>query len=104
MAILRVLLSRWLLSLVGAAILAALAWEFGPLLPALESWVPRLGIALGLLLVWAVANLLLDLRRRRRERVLEAGVTDGAAVARADDGASGRGRRWASGWRRRWPC
>jgi type VI secretion system protein ImpL len=89
MIVVRFLLSRWSLSFVGVAILSALVWFFGPLLETLEGWIPRLAIALVLLAIWAATNLLLDLRRRRRERTLEEGVTEGmAAAARADESAS----------------
>ena len=37
MAFLRLLVSRWVLSLFGTALLAGLVWVFGPLLPALEA-------------------------------------------------------------------
>ena len=75
MKILRVLLSRWVVSFVGVALLALLVWLFGPLLAAFEPWLPRLLIVLALLTVWAVTNLLLDWRRRGRQRTLEAGLT-----------------------------
>jgi type VI secretion system protein ImpL len=86
MKVLRILTSRWVLSFVGVAILAVLVWLFGPLLDFLEGWVPRLAIVVGLLLVWAISNLLLDLLRRRREQKLERGVAESAAES-ADDGA-----------------
>ena len=86
MKALRFLLSRWVLSFVGIAILAALAWLFGPLIPAFESWVPRLAVVVGLLLVWATSNLLLDLLHRRREQKLESGVAE-KTPEKADDGA-----------------
>ncbi|MBV8187051.1 MAG: type VI secretion system membrane subunit TssM, partial [Alphaproteobacteria bacterium] len=85
-AVLRILLSRWVLSFVGVAILAVLVWLFGPLVPFLEGWVAQLAVVLALLLAWAVTNLVLDLLHRRREQKLEKGVTDGAAAS-ADDGA-----------------
>jgi type VI secretion system protein ImpL len=84
-AVLRFLASRWVLSFVGVAILAVLVWVFGPLLEALEGWVPRLAIVLGLVLVWALTNLVLDLMRRQREQKLEKGVAESAAEA-PDDG------------------
>ena len=86
MAVLRILTSRWVLSFVGVAILAVLVWLFGPLVDFLEGWVGRLAIVLGLLLVWAVTNLLLDLLHQRREQNLEKGVAENAAAS-ADDGA-----------------
>lgn len=86
-AVLGVLASRWLLSFVGTAILALLAWFFAPLVPVLEGWLPRLAIVLALLAVWLVANLVMELASRRRERTLEASVesigddTDAEAAA-----------------------
>jgi len=70
MQALRFLLSRWVLSFVGIAILAVLVWLFGPLIPSFESWVPRLAVVIGLLLTWATSNLSLDLLHRRREQKL----------------------------------
>ena len=46
MQALRFLLSRWVLSFVGIAILAVLVWLFGPLIPSFESWVPRLAVVI----------------------------------------------------------
>ena len=86
MQALRFLLSRWVLSFVGIAILALLVWLFGPLLPSFESWVPRLAVVVGLLLTWATSNLLLDLLHRRREQKLESGVAE-KTPEKADDGA-----------------
>jgi type VI secretion system protein ImpL len=85
MQALRFLLSRWVLSFVGIAILAALVWLFGPLLPSFEDWVPRLSVVIGLLLVWATSNLSLDLFHRRREQKLESGVAE-KTPAKVDDG------------------
>ncbi len=76
MKALRLLASRWVLSFVGVAIVALLVWFFGPLLPSLEGWMARLAVVLGLLVVWAAANLVLDIARRRREQKLERGVTE----------------------------
>ncbi len=78
-AVLRVLLSRWTLSFVGVALLALLVWLFGPLLPPLEGWLPRLLVMAVLLAVWAAANAVLDARRRRRDRTLVAGLTTTSA-------------------------
>ena len=87
MGVIGVLLSRWVLSFVGIVLLALLVWVFGPLLDMLESWLPRLVLVLLLLLGWAGANLLLDRRRRGRERALEEGVT-GPTPARGETGAA----------------
>ena len=85
MQALQFLLSRWVLSFVGIAILAVLVWLFGPLIPSFEGWVPRLAVVIGLLLIWATSNLSLDLLRRRREQKLESGVAE-KAPEKADDG------------------
>ncbi|MGZ5904563.1 MAG: type VI secretion system membrane subunit TssM [Reyranella sp.] len=85
MQALRFLLSRWVLSFVGIAILAVLVWLFGPLIPSFESWVPRLAVVIGLLLTWATSNLSLDLLHRRREQKLESGVAE-KVPEKADDG------------------
>ncbi len=88
MGVIGVLLSRWALSFVGIVLLALLVWVFGPLLDMLEAWPPRLVIVLLLLLTWAGVNLLLDLRRRRREQALEAGVAAGTAPERGESGSA----------------
>jgi type VI secretion system protein ImpL len=85
-AFLRFLLSRWVLSFVGVAILAVLVWLFGPLVEFLEGWVARLAVVLALLIIWAGTNLILDLLHRRREQRLEKGVTETVAES-ADDSA-----------------
>jgi type VI secretion system protein ImpL len=95
-AVLRFLGSRWFLSFVGIALLAALVWYFGPFLVWLEDWVPRAGVVAGMLLVWAGANLWLDRRRRKREAALVKGVTevpvDPTAIASAEEAAAMRER------------
>ena len=48
---------------------------FGPLLPQLEDLTIRLALTAVILLVWAVANLLLELRRRGRDAALTTGLT-----------------------------
>jgi type VI secretion system protein ImpL len=67
--------SRWFISLIGTAILAGLAWYFGPLLPQLEDVVIRIALIVTMLLIWAGANLLLDMQRRLRDLALAKGVT-----------------------------
>ena len=68
------MLSRWMLSFVGVALLAMLVWLFGPLLTPFEGWLPRLLVVAVLLAAWAGTNFLLDARRRRRDRTLTAGL------------------------------
>jgi type VI secretion system protein ImpL len=75
---------RWASSLLGVSVLSALLWTFGPYLAPLQgSWV-RLGLIVAIVALWAGVNFLLDLRRRRREAALTAGVAAGPeAGARA---------------------
>ena len=70
----RVLLSRWVQTLFGTVLLAAVMWWFGPLLPGFEGWVPRLLAIQSMLLIWVVANTLIDMRRRSRETTLAQGL------------------------------
>jgi type VI secretion system protein ImpL len=78
MAFLRFLVSRWMLTLIGTAALAAMVWVFGPLVDALEPPVPRALVIALMALVWVALNLLLDLQRRKRDTVLTRGVAAGA--------------------------
>ena len=84
--------SRWFLSFVGTALLAVLLWLFGPLWSALEGWGIRLALVVLMLSISAGVNLLLDMRRRRREAALTAGVAhappDLGAVAAAEEAAA----------------
>jgi len=73
------LLSRWPVSLLGTALMAGLAWVFGPLWPVLEPVLPRVIAVQALLVAWAVANALLDWRRRARDAALGAGLSAAAA-------------------------
>jgi type VI secretion system protein ImpL len=83
---------RWLVSLVGTTLLALLLWVFGPFVAALEGWGVRLALVALLLALWAVGNLLLDIRRSRRDAALQEGVTetatDPAAAAAAEEAAA----------------
>lgn len=87
--VLQVLLSRWALSLCGVVILSLMVWFLGDLITLLEGWIARLAVILALLVIWAAANLGIDLIRRRRDRNLASGVSgavrdDGAAQEEAD--------------------
>ncbi|MBV8870447.1 MAG: type VI secretion system membrane subunit TssM, partial [Acetobacteraceae bacterium] len=88
------LLSRWVLSLVGVALLAAILWFLGPLLTVLAPIAVRAGIILLMLLAWAGANLLIDQRRRARDAALAEGVADAdpGAAASAEEVAALRER------------
>jgi type VI secretion system protein ImpL len=92
--VLALLLSRWVLSLVGTALLAAILWFLGPLLAALAPVAVRAGIIVVMLLAWAGANLLIDQRRRAREAALAKGVAeaDPGAAASAEEVAALRER------------
>jgi type VI secretion system protein ImpL len=72
------LLSRWLIGLLGTLLLIALVWVFGPLLPQLQDWPLRVAVVVVMLLFWAVTSLLLELRRRTRDTALARGITSGA--------------------------
>jgi len=95
-SVLRFLGSRWFLSFVGVALLAALVWFLGPLLGFLESWIVRLAVILAMLLVWLGVNLLIDARRRKQEKALTEGVAaappDPTAQASAEETAALRER------------
>ncbi len=73
------LLSRWTLSLVGAALLAAMLWVFGPLWPPLEPVLPRILAVQTVLVAWALGNALVEWRRRTRAAVLGAGLSEATA-------------------------
>jgi type VI secretion system protein ImpL len=73
------LLSRWLLSFIGVAILAALVWIFGPLLAAFAAVLPRALVIVLLLLLWGGINYLISWRRGRADRQLAEGVTEAVA-------------------------
>lgn len=79
-SLIRFLGSRWFLSAIGAVLLALLVWFFGPLLTFLEGIVIRAVIVLAIIVIWLVANLWIDHRRRQRDAALEKGVAAGAAV------------------------
>jgi type VI secretion system protein ImpL len=72
------LLSRWTISLLGTLLLAALVWVFGPLLPALQEPTLRVVLVVVMLLIWAVANMAVELLRRGRETALASGLTSSA--------------------------
>ncbi len=81
MILFRFLLSRWFLTLIGTALIGGVIWYFGPLLPEFEEDWRRVAVIAGLGVVWLLSNLLLDARRRRRDRVLMVGITKAAPAA-----------------------
>ncbi len=93
-AILRFLGSRWFLTFLGVVLLALLVWWFGPYLAILEGLIARIAVIAVMLLVWAVANLLLDRRRKRTDAALVEGVAgpepDLAAAASAEEATAMR--------------
>ena len=72
---------RWVVTLVGVQLLCIIVWVLGPLLTELDPWPARLAAIMGLLLLWAAANLLLDLRDARRDAALAQGAAGGEAGA-----------------------
>ena len=69
---------RWIATLVGVQMLCGIVWVLGPLLAPLESQEARFGVLIGIVLIWAVANLLLDWLRSRQENALTQGVAGAA--------------------------
>ena len=81
----RLVLARWLISLIGTLALSGLVWLFGPLLPVMEDTLPRLAVVALMLVLWACINLMIDLSRASRDRALSMGV---AASATAEEAAA----------------
>jgi type VI secretion system protein ImpL len=76
--------SRWFLTFLGVALLAALLWFFGPLLAMFEEVLPRIvGIAV-MLLVWAAVNGFISWRRGRAD----AALAKGAAASTGPDASA----------------
>ena len=73
-AVIAFLTSRWFLTGIGAAVLAALAWFLGPLLSFLEDWPIRLGIVLLIALVWFGLNFWIARRRTQADTALIEGA------------------------------
>ena len=74
-------MSRWLYSLTGVALLCGIVWWVGPLLWWLEDWPPRASIAVTLLIIWAAANLLIEVRHEATEQALTTGLAEDPAAA-----------------------
>ncbi|HTW70241.1 MAG TPA: type VI secretion system membrane subunit TssM [Acetobacteraceae bacterium] len=91
----RFLLSRWLLSFIGVALLSLLLWWFGPFLSFLASWIVRAAVIVVMVLIWAGANFWLDRRRKKNDDALVQGVAaaptvDPTAAASAEEVAAMR--------------
>ncbi|MGH7119646.1 MAG: type VI secretion system membrane subunit TssM [Acetobacteraceae bacterium] len=85
--------ARWLLSAIGAILLAVLVWFFGPLAAPLQPTLVRGVIILVIIAIWLVANLVIDQRRRQRDAALAKAVTaegqvDPAIAATAEEVAA----------------
>lgn len=96
-SIMRFFLSRWFLSFIGVGLLACLVWWFGPLLAFLEDWIARFFVVCMMLLAWLIGNLVLDMRRRGRNRALSVGIAGGPAdlaVAATAAEAEALGEKW----------
>jgi type VI secretion system protein ImpL len=78
---------RWIFSGVGAALLAALVWFFGPLLEFLQDWITRAVVVALIFVTWFLVNFLISWRRRKKETALVQGAAAGPdpAKAAADD-------------------
>ena len=72
---------RWFLSFIGVQLLCGIVWFLGPLAPELEETLPRIAVIAVLAVLWAIGNLVLDVRRLSRERTLTEGVAGGKAEA-----------------------
>ena len=90
--VIAIVTSRWFISFVGTALFAGLVWVFAPLLPEFEEPSIRLAVILAMLLIWGGADLLLDVRRRRRDAALAKGVTASSGTAATEEAAALRDR------------
>jgi type VI secretion system protein ImpL len=71
-----ILTARWFLSAVGAIAFALLIWFLGPFIPFLTGVLARSLCVAIVIVVWLVANLILDIRAARRNAEMIAKVTD----------------------------
>src|SRR5262249_42899138 len=87
--IVSVLTARWLVTLIGAIILALLVWFIGPLIAIadmrpLESDLVRFIVILVILVIWGVANIISLLRAKKANDQLVQGIAQtGAADAKS---------------------
>ncbi len=83
--ILSVLTARWLVTLVGAIILALVVWFIGPLIAVgdvrpLESEIVRLIVVLVILVVWGIWNIISLLRAKKANDQLVQGISQASAA------------------------
>jgi len=76
------LLNRWMASFAGMAVACMLVWYLGPLVPGFDQPLVRVLLILALVVAWAAINGIVSWHRRRRERALASGVTEGTLGAR----------------------
>ena len=85
--ILNAITSRWVLTAFGVVAAGSMVWLFGPLLSAMEGWLPRIA-AMGLMsFIWLGVNAAIDHARRKTDQRLTAGVTRGTPAASPAAGA-----------------
>src|SRR5262245_15645094 len=85
------LTDRWIVSALGALALVLILWFLGPFLPLLIDTLPRVLCVAIVVLVWRIANLLLDIRASRRNAEMIAKVAEpspGRAASAADRDAA----------------
>ncbi|HTO83207.1 MAG TPA: hypothetical protein VMQ73_13270, partial [Methylomirabilota bacterium] len=83
--IVSVLTARWLVTLIGAIILALLVWFVGPLIAVadmrpLESDLVRFIVILVILVIWGVANIISLLRAKKANDQLVQGIAQTTAA------------------------
>ncbi|GGF34615.1 type VI secretion protein IcmF [Aliidongia dinghuensis] len=83
-SLLAYLITRWTTSFAGIAIACMLVWYLGPLVPGFGQPLTRALLILAVVLAWGVVNGAISWFRRRRERRLAAGVTDGVSGGAPD--------------------
>ena len=86
--------NRWVRSLFGVLFLCVLIWFFGGMIGIgaahpFETEFVRIGAIIALLVIWLVWNLLRELRDNRREKALEAGITEPDAAAKEKERVTG---------------
>lgn len=78
----------WVLTGIGALLVAALVWFLGPLWPPLEGWPIRAAIIAVIVLAWAGGNWWAWRRRRQADAALAAGVAAPAPAGSDEEAAA----------------